>query len=381
VKRNAPAALLATLAAACGSVDRPADWSQRLPPPPGAFAAPGPFDPMAIDGIWGVGDQVVYAIEVDEPGAHHGFTFTLTTTRLPPSRPDPLADAHPVHGHVLTRSSHDFWQLRPVAYLGTGPGRLRADLRGDDGAACGGEIEAELFAHFFVDDMAIGMTTGVHPLFAALLGLDCMHTTLMRVIRAPAALSVLAHFGRVELALEWQEVERLEYADQETPFGVLPTTWLPFTIRANGQPALDGRVQFTWKRPPLLLAAGVLQVEAWHPDDASRRLRVRLASAVRGTPPDAPAADDLGVCLTAGMTAGEVLAAEGGTKTELRERGRLADGRLVELVWFEVPRQALFGVLHDGRLLFASLGDHMARDWLRRRGFVADAPTADDERR
>ena len=51
------------------------------------------------------------------------------------------------------------------------------------------------------------------------------------------------------------------------------------------------------------------------------------------------------------------------------------------MVRFEVPRQSLFGVLHDGRLLFASPGDHLSRDWLRRRGFVADAPPADDERR
>jgi hypothetical protein len=372
-------AIAALLGAGCASVERADDWHRRMPEPPGAFAAPGPFDAMAVDGIWGVGDQVVYAIDLDDAGTHHAFTFTLTATQLPPSRPDSRAVAHPVHGHVLTRSSLDQWQHVPIAYSGTGMGTLRAELRGADGTACGGEVRAELFAHWFVDDMAVGIKAGVHPIFAALLGLDCMHATLLRVIRPPGALSVLANFGRISVGLGWPPIERLQYLDQDTPFGVLPTTWLPIAITANGQPALDGRIQFTWKRPPLLLTAGVLQVEAWHPDDATRRIRIRLASARRGTPPDAVAADDLGIGLHAGMTVAEVLAVNNGEREEVLERGRLADGREVELLQFHVPRKWLFGVVHQGKLVFASLGPHMSRDYLRRRGFVAAAaPSASD---
>jgi len=361
------------LGVACTSVDRPADWYTRMPTPPGAFRAPGPFDAIVIDGTWGVGDQVVYAIDVEDAGVHHAFTFTLKTTKLPLARPDSAMMAHPVHGRVLTHSANDHWQYQPVAYWGEGKGELRAELRGDDGSACGGEFQADLLAHWFVDDMAIGIHEGVHSLFAALLSLDCMHATLMRVIRTPGPLSVLAHFGRVEIGLEWQEVERLQYRGEETPLGVLPTTWLPITITANGQPALDGRVQFTWKRPPLLLSAGILQVEAWHPDDATRRVTVRLASARRGTPPDAPDPTDLCRGLCVGMTTSEVLALCGGGRKIMRTQGRLADGRRVALVEFDVPNQWLFGVLHEDRLLYASLGPDLAQDYLRRRGFVDEA--------
>ena len=367
---------LVALAAGCGSVQRPADWPSTALPPPGAFAAPGPFDAMASDAIWGVGDRVVYAIDVDDAGSHQAFTFSLTTTKLPPSDPDSLVIAHPVFGHVMTRSGYDEWQHDPVAYSGCGIATLHAELRSDDGQSCGGDIEAELLSHWWVDDMAIGMQAGVFPLFRGLLGLDCMHATLLRVIRAPSAWSVLANLGSIRIGLEWLRVDALRYEDQQTPFGVLPTTWLPITISANGQPALDGRVQFTWKRSPLLLSAGVLQVEAWHPDDASRRVTVRLASACRGAPPDAPAKDDLGNDLTVGMTVAEVLAVKGGVLGEEHARGRFADGRRVELVRFEVPRQWLFGVLHEGRLLYASLGEHLSIDYMRRRGFVDDEPAA-----
>lgn len=363
----------ATFATACAGIERSADWPESAPPPPGAFAAPGPFSEMRADAIWGVGDRVVYSVDVDDGGVHHAFTFTLTTTRLPPVDPDGIVIAHPVHGRVVTRSARDQWQHNPIAYSGDGMATLQAELAGDDGTACGGSIEAELLAYWWVDDMGVGMTVGVHPVFAALLGLDCMHSTLLRLIRAPSAWSVIRNLGHVRVGLEWLPVDKLHYVEQETPFGVMPTAWLPMTITANGQPALDGRVQFTWKRSPLLLSAGVLQIEAWHPDDATRRVTVRLASACRGEPPDAPAATDLGNGLSVGMTVSEVLALKGGVLGAVKARGRLADGRCVELVEFEVLHQWLFGVLHEGRLLFASLGPHLSRDFLRRRGFVPDA--------
>jgi len=365
--------VVSLLATACGSVERPADWHEHMPPPPGAFAAPGPFDAMAIDGIWGVGDQVVYAIDVDDAGKHHGFTFTLSTTQLPRSKPEVGGITHPVHGRILTYSSIEQWQFDDICYEGRGKAKVRAELRGDDGSSCSGEFEAELFAHWFVDDMRIGMTAGVYQLFAALLRLDCMHATLLRVIRKPSAWSVVSSLGRISIGLQWQPIDHVVFTDEATPFGVLPTAWLPFAITANDQPALDGRMQFTWKRPPMLLSAGVLQIEAWHPDDPARRITVRLASARRGTPPDAPDPDDLGHGVRRGMTVADVLAARRGTHTILHARGTLADGRAVELLEFKVPYTLLFGVLHEGRLIFSSAGDELSLDFLQRRGFTADA--------
>jgi hypothetical protein len=366
------APLLAGIGAACAGVARPEDWYTKTPPPPGAFAATGPCDAMAIDGIWGVGDQVVYTVDVDDAGTHHGFTFTLTTTKLPPSDPDRMGFAHPMHGRVLTYTCEYDWQLNPVCYEGRGQATMRAELCSDDGTHCSGEFEAEAFAHRFVDDIREGINDGVQPLFAGLLGLDCLHATLLRVIRAPSAWSVVRNFGRITIGLDWHRIEHLEFVDEATPFGVLPTAWLPITISANGQAALDGRIQFTWKRPPLLLSAGVLQIEAWHPDDAKRRLTARLASARRGTPADIPDERDLGLGVKRGMTIAEVFVAWGVGGTKLHTRGKLADGRIVELLEFDMPATGLFGVLHEGTLIFASGGDELSRDFLQRRGFVPE---------
>ncbi len=368
------AATVALTVVACSSVTRPDDWHARTPPPPGAFAAPGPFDPMASEGIWGVGDEVVYSVDIDDHGTHTGFTFSLTTTQLPPSDDDAWVFAHPVHGRILTRTCDSDWQHNPLAYTGEGIATLQASLRGNDGSSCGGEITAKVLAHWFVDEMGVGIHDGVSNLFGALLGLDCVHQTLLRVIRAPSAFSMLKNFGRIDVGLHWPKAGHVGFVDQETPFGVLPTVWLPITITANGQPALDGRVQFTWKQPPLLLGAGVLQIEAWHPDDAQRRVLVRLASARRGTPPDAPDPTDLGHDLRRGMTIDEVLRQKNGKEATVVERGALGDGRHVALVEFDVPRELLFGVVEDNRLIFASLGDDLCIDFLRRRGFVAEAP-------
>lgn len=360
------------LAAACAGVERPADWYDRAPPPPGAFAAPGPFDAMDPAGTWGVGDRVVYAIEIADGERRHAFTFSLTTVALPPARPNRIAIAHPVHGRVLTRSAHEHWQHGPViAYVGDGPATLRAELCGDDGSRCDGEIAAEAIAHFWVDDLRVALGEGVHELFGALLRLDCVHATLLRVIRAPGLASVVAHLGRIEVGLRWQPVGELPVREQATPFGVLPTVWRPFTIVANGQPALDGRMQFTWKRPPLLLGAGVLQIEAWHPDDPSKRVAARLTSAVRGEPPDRPDPLDLGHGLRQGMTTAEVCRRLGGTVAKVHAHGRLADGRAVELIQFDVPRVWLFGVVHADRLLYASPGDALALGFLAAHGFAA----------
>jgi hypothetical protein len=373
-------------AAACSGVERAADWHRHTAPPPGAFDAPGPFDAMASDGIWGVGDRVAYTIDVDAAGTQQRFTFTLTTTQLPPSSPDGSFLAHPVHGRVLTRSTYGQWghptwnaetrRYEGARYHGWGRARLRAELSADDGTRHSGEFDSDTFAFWYADDVRHGGLAGVHELFVALLGLDAMHATLLRVIRPPSAWSVVRNLGSVRLGLEWPETGPIPVEPQVTPFGELPTVWVPFTIVANGQPALDGRIQFTWKHPPLLLTAGVLQIEAWHPDDPTRRVVVELASAQRGTPADAPHPDELGHGLRCGMTHAEVLAVTNGRSSTVVASGALADGRHVELLEFDVPHMLLFGVMHEGRLLFANPVDTFACHYLALRG-LAIAPLAD----
>lgn len=364
---------LLSLLAACSGVQRPANWHATMSPPPAvAWAAAGPFSPLVADAVWGVGDTVTYAIDIDDAGRHRGFTFSLTTRQLPASGPRRDPWVHPVFGRKLTATSIDQYQWAPeVSLWGRGEALVWAELRGDDGSRCAGVVTTEAIAHLWVERLDVAMRVGVPEMFGALLGLDCLHTELLRVVRRPSLASVLGNFGRITVGLEWPEIDSLPIVESPTPFGVLPTAWRPITLTANGQPALDGRIQFTWKWSPLLIAAGVLQVEAWHPDEPTRRITVRLQSAVRGTPPDAFAPDELGYGLRIGMTAAEVHGRLGGQTSRVVERGVLGDGRAVELVEFEVPGVVLFGVLHDGRLLFASAGEHAARHFLRVRGFRA----------
>ena len=72
---------------------------------------------------------------------------------------------------------------------------------------------------------------------------------------------------------------KLETVTRPTPMGELPSTWVPFALDANNEPALDCRALVTWKRWPLLLSAGVLRVEAHHPDDPKKRIPIRLIEA------------------------------------------------------------------------------------------------------
>ena len=373
---RSPALLFAALGAACGSVERPADWASSLPQPQGAFAATGPVDALDPAAIWGVGDRVEYAIEVAIGAERRTFTFSLTTTQLPAPR-DGIDVVHPVHDRILTRTATEQWQHGPfVVYHAYGPAKVRAELRGDDGTECSGEFEVESLAHLHVEDVRTAWSTGVHGMFRALLSLDCMHATLMRLVRRPSAWSVLSRLGRIDVRLDWPDLDRMDVVEASTPFGKVPTAWRPLTILANGEPALDGRVQFTWKQSPLLPAAGVLQVEAWHPDDPAARITIRLASAKRGVPPDHPDPEDLRGGLRRGMTVDDACSLLGGKVEKTLAQGRLADGRRVDLLQLKVPRWWLVVVAHEGRLQYASGGDHMSRHWLKVRGFVPDADPA-----
>jgi hypothetical protein len=355
------------VAAACAGVKRADDWHRHLPAPSAELHGAGPFDAMVPDGIWGVGDRVAYTIAVDDGDRTVRFRFELTAIALPQPDPDGFAVVHPVHDRILTRTALE--QQPGGGYYAHDPARVRVRLVGDDGTDCGGELDAELLAHWYADSVERLAACGVHELFAVLLQLDCLHAALLRVMRAPSLWSVAQRLGRIEVALQWRG-ERGLVQPAATPFGELPTLWAPFTILANGQPALDGRIQFTWKHPPLLLGAGVLQVEAWHPDDPTRRLAMRLDTAVRGTPPDAPDRDDLTEGLRRRMSLADAMRTLGGAAVQRSERGVLADGREVEVVQLLGPHQRMHAVVGPGGLLCASVLDDVVLEWLSRRGYV-----------
>jgi hypothetical protein len=365
------ALLLAVVGASCSGVQRAHDWHEHLGAPEAAVPGSGPFDAMVPDGIWGVGDRVVHVIAVDDGERALRFIFELTTIALPGADRGGLEVVDPVHGRILTRTAR-VQMSRGTETVASGPARVRARLVGDDGTDCGGELDAELLAHWHADSLeSFGVMSGVTELFGALLRLDCMHAALLRVLRPPSAWSVARRLGGIEVALVFAWQRELVVSERDTPFGRLPTMWQPFTITANGQPALDGRIEFTWKHAPLLLGAGVLRVEAWHPDDPTRRLTLHLDSAVRGTPPDAPDPDELCAGLRRGMPLAAVTRTLGAANAEPVECGRLADGTDVDLVVLREPRFDVHTVSVRGELLYAALHRSLLDTFLHRRGYVA----------
>lgn len=370
----ASAWLAASLAlVSCAGFERQADWYPTEPAPPAGWEGAGPMDPMDAAAIWGVGDSVAYAVDVTAPDLRRHYTFTLTIVGLPPPRSVDRCMADPVHGRVLTATARQNFQWGPVLALHHwGEAAIRARLVGDDGTDCERTFQHEATAHFHQESMDVGCLVDTRELFRSLLGLDCMLEELLTVVRPPSAWSVLTRFGRIQVALDWPRAPHAAIVEEDTPLGRVPTLWLPVTLDANGQPALDGRVQFTWKRSPLMLSAGVLRIEAWRPDDPTRRVTVRLIGAVRGTPADVVPPDALGHGLRVGMTLAEANAVVQGKGQETLQRGRLADGSVVELVHVDAPWIWLFVVVADGRLLFASAGDHACLVFLQQRGFVAD---------
>lgn len=357
--------------AACTNFEREPDWFRHGAGEPGAWEATGQLDAMEAAAIWGVGDCVSYAIDFDNAGEHRHFTFTLTTEKLPPPKTGGHHMPNPVHGGIVTTTARAGFQWGPIVLLAyTGRATVRAELRGEDGTLCHGVFEQEAIDNMWQEDVRHACLCSVHEVFKALLRLDGMLTRLQEVIRPPSLLAIARHLGSIAVSLDWPHGP-VEATEQETLIGRLPCCWVPFAIDACGEPALDGRVQFTWKRSPLLPSAGVLQIEAWRPDDPTRRVTARLVGARRGTPADAPDPDELLLGLRTGMSVAEVCRVKGGT-VKRTVPGRLADGRRVELVEFDVRRAWLFGIADSSGLLFACAGDRPAQYWLKHRGFVAD---------
>jgi len=118
----------------------------------------------------------------------------------------------------------------------------------------------------------------------------------------------------------------------------------------------------------------VLRIEAWHPDDANRRVTAHVVAARRGTRDRDPDRDDLSRGLRRGMTEAEVLRVSGESIARRETCARADDPTsTVDVVTLsgaprEVGRTALF---RDDALWYAALNDD-ADLFLRLRGYATD---------
>jgi len=101
------------------------------------------------------------------------------------------------------------------------------------------------------------------------------------VVAPPPILKVLLHGGYVHLTIGSGFVGATEPVHGFA--GVSdPVYSFPFEVQAYESPALRGRIFVTDSRPPFLPAAGIVAIEAVHPDDPASTVSVRLLSATRG---------------------------------------------------------------------------------------------------
>lgn len=114
---------------------------------------------------------------------------------------------------------------------------------------------------------------GMYQLFGVLRENEALGPLLLQVVRRPSLLSIIAN-GGVTLQLE----ARLEEAVQvdPTPFGAPRAMRYPVRILANGTLALEAAFFVVAPQPPNHLSAGVVAIDAWHPDEPERRFTMRL---------------------------------------------------------------------------------------------------------
>ena len=367
------AVLLLGLAGAAGCSGLADDLAIERLPPPGfrvgvGGSAGGPVDPLDPDEVWRAGDQVAYRVVVDVGGAPETLTFGLRLQELPPARdprawplpvPDPYSGFVRARAAVLTGRGEQFPNSEDAnamqwawEYAATAP--VRVWLEDHQSMLCDRVVELPVRAHVAQTHVTAGHAQTTLQLIRTLLEVDALHDKLLEVVRRPSAWSVLRNFGSVAVTLGFDYEQPIERSAVETPFGRVPAAWVYIRLRANGEAALHGRLQFTWCQSPLLLAGGVLQAEVWHPDDPTRRVHAQLATARRGRTATVQDRGDLGLHgLRVGMSAAEVEQAIGGSFDAERRPLSWSAGR-AEIRRCQRPDLVVHCLLLDDRLLFAA---------------------------
>lgn len=233
-----------------------------------------------------VGDFVRYEVEVHSGDAFvHRWSLDLELLVLPDARrfPKKARSFDPVSGRLRTKRGSwahtklgELLDQEVVTYRGDGVVRVR--LTDQEGGVAESEVSAGVFMHVWQRESTHLTPLGVDDLLRAMLRVDFTRSRLLEVIRTPSLLSLAKNLGQVSVMLGFPG-ELPAAVMQDTAVGRVPVVWVPMSLDANGEPALDCKMLMTWKQWPLLLSAGVIQLEAHHPDDPLKRVSVRLVEA------------------------------------------------------------------------------------------------------
>jgi len=270
------------LVAACGAAPRATDWQEAVSTAaPQVWQRRDAFLPaLDPERVAQLGDHVHYEVEQHTGGEPKTWTFDLELVGLPPKghferTPDEVSGrVRSDRGRCVTTKRGE--QVLSCIYSGLG--EVRIAMHDDARDARSRDVATEVLLHFHASDLEGWPSFGMLALLNLVLKVDFAHERLMDVVRPPSIGSVVRRLGRVDLTARFPNEgrQRLTVA---SPFGEVEAVWIPLVLDANGEPALDCRVLVTDKHWPLQLSAGVLCLEACHPDAPDRRVTVRLRDA------------------------------------------------------------------------------------------------------
>jgi hypothetical protein len=250
---------------------------------------------------WRPGDTVIHGITLRSPKGIRRWLVRISVHSYPAElslADEPSVSLTPL-SPVEDDPSHD-----PVPVL------LAVETFDESGQSLHGArvpVPAEVFEHGFYPGCLVGMmgweprVEGKYIVLPYPSGADAkaversmaVFTSLFRlanlelkpildvVVAPPPIVKVLLHAGYIHLTIEVHILQKIEPVRGFA--GVSdPVYSFPFEVRAYESPVLRGRIFVTDSRPPLLPAAGIVAIEAAHPDDPASTVSVRLLSATRG---------------------------------------------------------------------------------------------------
>tara|TARA_R110002094_G_scaffold10233_16_gene19982 strand:- start:1010 stop:2212 length:1203 start_codon:yes stop_codon:yes gene_type:complete len=356
--------LMTCLLAACSSAPiTPLEADNLASPWPHAAPSIDALDPEAI---WSAGDYVRYRVESNATGERREWQLELALPELPPEitaaqYPGFMRYADPASGTVRMRNafanslSNEKPGSRAFRYVRDADYRVTC-TRLDGTGSFVITVPMQAQAHVWQSTVDAKPGLGLSFLFRVLMQVDRLMEELLDIVRPPSMLSVLSNGMKVYVDLELQQPDPLEVIEVETPIGRVPAFWLPATITANGQPALNCRFLITWIQSPLLLPVGVLRIEGHHPDNQDKRIVAHLIDARRGDPDAATKrSNELGPPgIHRGMTEPEFLAQAGKQPIQRYrlhhpQRNESVDLLVVDL---DQPWGRYVAVLCSGRLVY-----------------------------
>ncbi len=272
------------LVSGCAVPSRSVDLSQKPPPERRVDGTEVPaslaigFDDLSKEGVWGVGDRVVMSVRFDDHGEYDVWFVTIEIV------------ARDREGEVTLGGVPGAQEIGEIWFDGMGRARYyRGDAELEIGVyvrdgqlMASSRVHMRLLARVDQENADSGLPLGVEEIFGIVINTPTLRDILMDVARVPSPWSILTHAG-VTVTASVAVAKTRKTREMDTPFGLQPCRWMGIGLDANGEPALDCEVLFTWKRSPLLLCAGAIEIQAQHPDDAERRLTIQLVGARRGS--------------------------------------------------------------------------------------------------